>query len=110
MILAEQRVGPEIGERVVHPAQIPFEPEPESPQVCRARHHRPRSRLLGDAVHLAVIAVYDLVELLQKRHRCKILAAAERVRDPLAGVARMSRYSMEATPSTRSASAWKTFS
>src|ERR1700722_1535069 len=89
VVLAKQRIGREIGERVVHPAEIPFEPEAKTPQIGGARHHRPGGRFLGDALHIARIAVHLLVELLQERYRPKVLVPAEFIGDPLSVGARV---------------------
>ena len=42
------RIAREVRERVVHPAHVPLHAEAEPAHVGRARHHRPRRRLLGD--------------------------------------------------------------
>ena len=53
------------------------------------RHHRPRGRLLGDGLHVGVLAVDGLVERAQELDRLEVLVAAVLVRDPLARLARV---------------------
>ena len=73
----------------MHPAHVPLEAEAEPAEVGRPRDARPRRRLLGDREHAGLAPVQDLVQLLQERDRLEVLAAAERVRHPLALLARV---------------------
>ncbi len=87
--LAVHRRAPHVGERVVHPPHVPLEAEPEAAGVGRARHARPGGRLLGERHHAGMLRVDGLVQLAQERDRLEVLVAAEPVRPPLAGLARV---------------------
>ena len=84
MEAAVHRIAREVRQRVVHPAHVPLHAEAEPAHVRRARHHRPRRRLLGDRLRVGVLAIDRLVELPQERDRLQVLVAAVFVRDPLA--------------------------
>ena len=86
---AMDRVVLEIRERVVHPPHVPLEPEAEPADVRGPRDARPRRRLLGGGDDARLARVDELVQLLQERDGVEILAAAECVRHPLAGLARV---------------------
>ncbi len=87
MILAEDGLLAHVVERVVHPAHVPFHAETEAAQIHRARHHRPRRRLLGDHLRVRMIAVHRLVQMPQELDRAQVFLAAVRVGDPLARLA-----------------------
>ena len=87
--LAEDGVAREVGERVVHPAHVPLEAEPEPAHVGRARDHGPRGRLLGHGLDVGVLAVDVLVEPAQEGDRLEVLPAPVGVRHPLARLARV---------------------
>ena len=89
VVAAVDRVLLEVLERVVHPAHVPLEAEAQPAEVRRARDARPRRRLLGRADDARLVAVQDLVELLEERDRVEVLVAAELVGHPLAVLARV---------------------
>ena len=76
-------------ERVVHPAHVPLEAEPEPADVRRSRHHRPRRRLLRVGVRVGKRAVHLFVQLPEESDRLEVLASAELVGDPLARLTRV---------------------
>ena len=73
----------------MHPAHVPLQPEAEAADVERTRDARPRGGLLGDRLHVGVLAVDRLVEVAQEGDRLEVLAAAVDVGDPLAFLARV---------------------
>ena len=86
---AVDRILGEVLQGVVHPAHVPLEAEAEPAEVGRARDAGPRGRLLGRRDHARLLGVQQLVGLLQERDRVEVLATAERVRHPLAGLPRV---------------------
>ena len=67
---------------VVHPAQVPLEPEPKSTVLGGARDHGPSGRLLGNGHGSRVAAVNLLVEALQKGRGLEVFVASEFVGNP----------------------------
>ena len=89
VVLPHDRVPPQVLERVVHPAHVPFVAEAEPALVGRPRDERPGRRLLRDRLR-AFAAPVDLdVQPPQELDRVEVLAAAEAVRHPLALLARV---------------------
>ena len=78
-----------VAERVVHPAHVPLEAEPETAQVHRPGDARPGGRLLGDHHDPRHALVAGGVDLLQERDRVEVLPPAVRVGRPLAVLARV---------------------
>ena len=78
-----------VAERVVHPAHVPLEAEPETAQVDRPGDARPGGGLLGDHHDPGHALVAGGVDLLQERDRVEVLPPAERVGRPLAFLARV---------------------
>ena len=78
-----------IEQRVVHPAHIPLQAEPQPPDVRGPRHARPRRGLFGDGQHAGMAFVDELVQALQERYRVQILVPAMGIRNPFAGPARV---------------------
>jgi len=66
-----------------------LKPKPKSADVRRPRDGRPGRRLLGGRDDARLACVHELVQLLEERHRVEVLASAERVRHPLAFLARV---------------------
>ena len=83
VVAAVDRVLDEVLERVVHPAHVPLEAEPQPADVGGARHCRPRRRLLGHHHHAGVGSVHNLVEFPQEGDGVCVLPAAELVGHPL---------------------------
>ena len=81
---AVDRLPGDVPERVVHPAQVPLEGEPEPAGLGRTRDAGPGRRLLGDHRDAGMRRVHDRVQLLEELHRLEILAPAVAVRHPLA--------------------------
>jgi hypothetical protein len=78
-----------VAERVVHPAHVPLEPEPEAAQMRRAGDTRPGGRFLGDRHHARGAPIDGGVHLLEEIDGFEVLAAAVLVRRPLAFLARV---------------------
>ena len=76
------RVGAEVAERVVHPAQVPLVGEPEPAVLDRVRHLRPRRALLGDHHRRRHLGADRRVQLAKEGDRIQVLAAAVLVRHP----------------------------
>ena len=78
-----------VAQRVVHPAHVPFVVEAQAAGVGGRGHAREAGGFFGERDRTGHIAADARVDGLQQRDRFQILAAAERVRHPLAGVARV---------------------
>ena len=78
-------------ERVVHPAHVPLQPEPQTAAVGRPGHALPGGGLLGDGDDAGAAAVHRRVHLLQERHRVQVLPAAVARSASTARVPRSSR-------------------
>ena len=89
VVLPVDRVMLHVAERVVHPAHVPLEAEPEAAQVHRPGDARPGGGLLGDHHDPGHALVAGGVDLLQERDRVEVLPPAERVGRPLAFLARV---------------------
>src|SRR5882757_285 len=83
------RINAHVVQEIVHPAHVPFEPEPESTEISRTRHTRPRGRFLGDGYEPGELFVTDFVKPLEKVDRLKVFPAAVNVGEPLPGLARV---------------------
>ena len=73
----------EVVERVVHPAHVPFEAEPQAAQVGGPRDAREGGRFLGDGHDTRKEPVGALVDLAQECDRLQVLVATELVGRPL---------------------------
>ena len=80
---------PEVAERVVHPPQVPLEGEAEPAAVGGPRDARPGGRLLREHRDTRMRRMHHGVQLLEERDRVEVLPAAEAVRHPFAGLARV---------------------
>ena len=89
MVLAVHRLLLEVAQRVVHPAHVPLQPEPEPTAGGRLRDPGPRRRLLGDGDDARLALVGGRVRLLEQADRLQVLAAAVDVGDPLPVAARV---------------------
>jgi len=89
MVLPVHGLVAQILEHVVHPPHVPLEPEAQTPKVHGARDHGPGGGLLGDGDGAGMRAVDDFVQTLEERDGLQVLAPAEHVRHPLAGLARV---------------------
>src|SRR5215472_7259653 len=87
VIAAVDWIAAQVAQRVVHPAHVPFEPEAEPAKVHGPGNAWPGRGLLGDHRDAGHAPVAGGVYLTQERHRVEVLAAAERIRRPLAGLA-----------------------
>src|SRR4030095_6312351 len=65
-MLPVHRIEAHIVEDVVHPPQVPLEPDTETAEVRRTRDHRPRGRLLRGDDHAWMGTVHDLVHAAKK--------------------------------------------
>ena len=83
MIAAMDGILREVGQRVMHPAHVPFHTEPQATHVGRPRHHRPRGRFLRDGLDSRVFLVSLGGELAQKINGFEIFASTELVWNPL---------------------------
>ena len=75
----------EVAQRVVHPAHVPLEPEPQTAQIGRTRDPGPRRRLLGEGLDVGVVGVDPHVQLAQEAHGVEVLPTPVGVGDPLTG-------------------------
>ncbi len=87
MEAAMHRIVLDITQRVVHPAHVPLEVEPEPAEVRRLRDAWKRRRFLGERHHARVVPTDRNVELAQELDRVEVLAAAVPVRHPFTGLA-----------------------
>ncbi|OPZ92587.1 MAG: hypothetical protein BWY73_00731 [candidate division TA06 bacterium ADurb.Bin417] len=89
VITAEERVLPEVGEGVVHPAQVPLVAEAEAALPGGARDLRPGGGLLGHRAGVREEAVDGFVEPLQEGDRLQVFASPVAVGHPFARPARV---------------------
>ena len=89
VVLAVDGVLLEIGERVVHPAHVPLQAEPQASQMRGPRNHGVGGGLFGEGLDVWVLPVGFEVEAAQEIDGLQILAPAEFVRNPLARIARV---------------------
>ena len=82
MVRTVHRVPLQIAQRVVHEAHIPFEPEPQSTRIDRARNAWPAGGLFGDRHDAGMRAIERFVHLLKEGHGLDIFATAMVVGDP----------------------------
>ncbi len=83
VILAMDRLVLHVAKRVIHPAHIPLDAEPQTAVVGRSRDSAPRCRLFGNCQHTGKTLVRDLVELWEEVNGFQVFATAELVRHPL---------------------------
>src|SRR5437867_5471053 len=86
---AEDGIAPEIIQRVMHPAHVPFERKAETAEIRRARDKRPGSGFFGYRDHAWTFRVHEMVEVFQEIDGFEVLVAAVLVREPFAGLARV---------------------
>src|SRR6266404_7148729 len=79
----------EIVERVVHPAHVPLQSEPETAEMSGPRNHRIGGGLLRVGLNVRMLFVGFEVETAQEVDRFQVLAAAELVRNPFTLLARV---------------------
>ena len=89
VVLPVDRLVGDVGQRVVHPAHVPLQPEAQAAQVRRPGDARPGRGLLGDRDDAGHALVDRRVGLLQQLHGLEVLAAAVLVGHPLAVLARV---------------------
>ncbi len=89
MVAAVDRIARHVAQRVVHEAHVPLEAEAEAALVHRLRHLGPGGRFLGDRHRAGMGAVDRDVHRLEEADRLQILAAAARIGQPLARLARI---------------------
>ena len=87
VVLAVNRVLAHVAERVVHPAHVPLECESETARIDGPGDAGPRRRLFR--VGRGAVRVNRRIQALQEFDGLEVLAAAELVRQPLAGLARI---------------------
>src|SRR5882724_12467846 len=83
------RINAHVMQEVVHPAHVPFEPEPEAAEISRTRHTRPRGRFLSDGDDPGELFVTNFVKPLEKIDGLKVFSTAVNVGEPLPGLARV---------------------
>src|SRR5712664_588226 len=81
------RVVREVFKRVVHPAHVPFEAEPEAAEVGGTRDGGPGSGFFGDGEDAGEFAVGDFIHALDEIDGGEIFTAAELIGHPFAGFA-----------------------
>ena len=74
-LVAVQRVGRPVVERVVHPPHVPLVGEAEAPGVDGTADPGPGGGLLGDREHTRVLRVHHRVQLLEEGDRLEVLVA-----------------------------------
>ena len=89
MEAAKDRIERHVMKEVVHPTHVPFEAESEAAEIGRLSNAGPGSGFLGDRHDAGETLVANFVEAFQEINGVEIFAATERVRDPLAGFARV---------------------
>ena len=89
VVLAEDRLLPQVVQRVVHPSHVPLHAESQPAEIDGPRHHRPRGGFLGDHLGVRIVAIDRFVQVAQERDRTEILPPAECVGNPLAFLARI---------------------
>ncbi len=89
LVLAIDRVLGHVPQRVVHPPHVPLEAESQPPEVRRLGDARPARRFLGARQDPGMFLMAELVEFLEEVDRFEVLVAAEDVRHPFAGFARI---------------------
>ena len=89
VVLPVDRLMRDVLERVVHPAHVPLEAEPQAAHEGGLGDARPRGRLLRDHGDAGYALVDRRVQLLQEGDGIEVLAATELVGVPLAVLARV---------------------
>src|SRR5260370_41836577 len=79
----------EIVERVMHPAHVPLQAEPETTEMSWARNHRIGGGLFGIGLNVRMLFVGFEVEAAQEVDGLQILAPAELVGNPFTLLARV---------------------
>src|ERR1700687_6505897 len=69
----------EIAERVVHPAHVPLQAEPETAEMSGPRDHRIGCRLFGVGLNVGVLFVSFEVEAAQEVDCFEVFASTELV-------------------------------
>ena len=82
VIFAVDRVQLDIAQRIVHPAHIPLEAEPQAAQIGGLGDVGKGGRLLRDGHHTRKVSVDRLVKTLQKGDGVKVFIAAVLVGQP----------------------------
>ena len=82
VIFAVDRVQLDIAQRIVHPAHVPLEAEPQAAQIGGLGDVGKGGRLLRDGHHTRKVAVDRLVKTLQKGDGIKVFIAAVLVGQP----------------------------
>ncbi len=83
MIFSVDGVFAEVVERVVHPAHVPFEVEPEAALIERMGYLREGGGLFCEGEEAGVFRVKKAVEVLEELYGLKVFATAVLVRYPL---------------------------
>ena len=89
VMLPVDRIERHVAQRVVHPSHVPFQIESEPSDVGGPRNRRPGRGFLCDRQRAGMADVQNFVEPLQEGDGFQILAPAERVGNPFAGLARI---------------------
>src|SRR4029079_12063289 len=89
VIAPVNRIDAHVMQEVVHPPHVPFEPEPESPEISRTRHTRPGGRFLSDGDDPGELFVTKFVKPLEKIYGLKVFPATVNVGERLPGLARV---------------------
>ena len=87
LVLAVHRVELQVAQGVVHPAHVPFEPEPQAARIDGLRDARETRRLLCNHADAGLALVEVLVDVAEEVDGLEVLPAAELVGHPFAVVA-----------------------
>ncbi|MCY1525358.1 hypothetical protein D9M68_603340 [compost metagenome] len=87
MVLAVDRIGPRIRQRVVHPPHVPLVVKPQPAVFRRLRHTGKARRLFRDGHSPRTLHAHHAVHAAQEIDGLQVLAPALRIRHPLAGLA-----------------------
>src|SRR3981081_4183939 len=89
LILAMNWIVLEIGQRVMHPAHVPFQAEPETTEMSWARNHRVGGGFFGVGLNVRMLFVGFEIEAAQKVDGFEVLASTELVGNPFPMLARV---------------------
>ena len=84
MVFPVNRILGKIGQRVVHPAHIPFLPESQTTGIRRARYHRPGSGFLCEGLGIGIIAIDCGIQITQKSNGIQIFPSPKLIGNPFA--------------------------
>ena len=83
MVFAVNRFVMHVGQRIVHPAHIPFQAEAQSAAVGRSRDATPCGRFLGNGEDAGKLQMGAFVKLFEEIDRLQVFPAAVLIGNPL---------------------------